>query len=80
MSGKMARSWDQTSFGTAGTPEALRSPPTGFRGTLPSAIVYAVPEFIWGIPVQSDRSLSASRMGVGVGLRTVPYNEEQSSI
>jgi hypothetical protein len=52
MSGKMARSWDQTSFGTTGTPEALRSPPMASREPPPSAIVYAVPEFIWGIPVE----------------------------
>jgi len=51
MSGKMARSWNQTSFGTAGTPEAPRTT-YGFPGTPPSAIVYAVPEFIWGIPVE----------------------------
>jgi hypothetical protein len=31
MPGKMARSRDQTSFGTAGTPEALRSPPMASR-------------------------------------------------
>src|SRR5260370_552513 len=32
MPGKMARSPDRTSFGTAGTPEALRSPPMASRG------------------------------------------------
>src|SRR6266516_3040013 len=52
MPGKRARSRDQTSFGTAGTPEALRSPPMGFPGTPPSAIVQPVPEFIWEMSVK----------------------------
>ncbi len=47
MPGKTARSPDQTSFGTAGTPEATAQPTCGFPGTPPSAIVYTVPEFIW---------------------------------
>ena len=55
MPGKMARSRDQTSFGTAGTPEALRSPPMGFPGTPPSAIVQPVPEFIWEMSAISSR-------------------------
>jgi hypothetical protein len=38
-----AKSADQTSLGTTGTPGALRR----FRGTPPSAIVRAVPEFLW---------------------------------
>jgi len=47
MPGKTARSRDQTSFGTAGTPEATAQPTCGFPGTPPSAIVHTVPEFIW---------------------------------
>jgi hypothetical protein len=47
MPGKTARSPDQTSFGTAGTPEATAQPTCGFPETPPSAIVHTVPEFIW---------------------------------
>ena len=49
---KRAKSADQKSLGTPGTTEtagALRRPPRGLRGTPPSAIVRAVPEFIWGM-------------------------------
>ena len=56
MTRKRAKSADQTSFGTprmTETPRALRSPPVGFRGTPPSAIVYAVLEFIWGMSVKT---------------------------
>src|ERR1035437_3479971 len=52
MTRKSIKSADQTSFGTPGTtetPEAVRSPPMELRGNPPSAIVYAVPEFIWGM-------------------------------
>ena len=51
MPGKTARSRDQTSFGTAGTPEATAQPTCGFPGTPPSAIVLTVPEFIWEMSV-----------------------------
>jgi hypothetical protein len=34
---------------TAGTPEDTAQPTYGFPGTPPSAIVHAVPEFIWGM-------------------------------
>ena len=52
MPGKTARSRDQTSFGTAGTPEATAQPTCGFPGTPPSAIVHTVPEFIWEMSVK----------------------------
>ena len=57
MPGKTARSRDQTSFGTAGTPEATAQPTCGFPGTPPSAIVHTVPEFIWEMSVQTPFSL-----------------------
>jgi hypothetical protein len=34
---------------TVGTPEDTAQPTYGFPGTPPSAIVHAVPEFIWGM-------------------------------
>jgi hypothetical protein len=42
------------SFGTTGTPRALRSPPVAARLWLPGNpavcyIVHAIPEFIWGM-------------------------------
>jgi len=47
MSGKMAILPGRTSFGTVGTPGGgLCSPACRFRGTPPSAIVYADAEFI----------------------------------
>jgi hypothetical protein len=58
---KRAKSADQTSFGTLvtlvtlvtpETPEALCSPPGASREPRRLAIVYAVPEFIWGMSVQ----------------------------
>jgi hypothetical protein len=52
MQTKRAKSADQTLSVTVGmtkTPGALRKPAGAFRGTPPSAIVYAVPEFIWGM-------------------------------
>jgi len=45
----------------AQTPEALRSLPTGFAGTLPSAIVHTVPEFIWRMSVKFIAALAAVR-------------------
>ena len=51
-----AKSADQASLrtpGTTETPGAMRSPPRGLRGTPPSAIVYAVPQFIWGMSVET---------------------------
>ena len=57
MTRKIAKSADQTLFGTPGTtetPGALQQPACGFRGTPPSAIVYAVPEFIWGMSGKFD--------------------------
>ncbi len=56
MTRKRAKSADQTSLETPGTTEtagALRRPPRGLRGTPPSAIVRAIPEFIWGISAQT---------------------------
>ena len=56
MTRKRAKSADQTSFGTPRMTEAagaLRKTACGFRGTPPSAIVYAVPEFIWGMSVET---------------------------
>src|SRR5713101_8980080 len=48
---KMARSRDQTSFGTAGTPEALRSPPMASRE--PRRLLSSTPfRVIWGMSVQ----------------------------
>jgi hypothetical protein len=53
MSGKMARSRDQTSLGTAGTPKALRSPPMASREPRRLLSSTPFPEFIWGISVQA---------------------------
>jgi hypothetical protein len=56
MTRKRAKSEAQTSFGTPGTTEtsgAPAQPAYGFPGILPTAIVYAVPEFTWGMSVQS---------------------------
>ncbi len=53
---KRAKSADQTSLGTPWTTEtagALRKSASGLRGTPPSAIVRAVPEFIWGMSAGS---------------------------
>ena len=41
--------WDARDDGNAGS---TAQPVCGFRGTPPSAIVYAVPEFIWGMSDQ----------------------------
>ena len=52
MTRKSTKSAERTSFGTPWTTEtlgALHSPPVAFRGTPPFAIVYAVPQFIWGM-------------------------------
>ena len=52
MTRKMAKSAERTSFGTPGTmetPENTAQPACGLRGAPPSAIVYAVPQFIWGM-------------------------------
>ena len=38
--------WDAEDDGNAGS---TAQPACGFRGTPPSASVYAVPEFIWGM-------------------------------
>jgi len=57
MPGKTARSPDQTSFGTAGTPEATAQPTCGFPGTPPSAIVHTVPEFIWEMSAKEAGAL-----------------------
>ena len=49
------KSAERTSFGTprtTETPGALRSPPVAYGEPPPSAIVYAVPEFIWGMSVK----------------------------
>jgi hypothetical protein len=56
----MARSRDQTSFGTAGTPEVLRSPPTASRE--PRRLLSSTPfqsssgecRFIWLVRVHSE--------------------------
>jgi hypothetical protein len=56
MTRKKAKSVDQTSLGTPGTtetPGALPSPPVAYGEPPPSAIVYAVPQFIWGMSAQS---------------------------
>ncbi len=42
---------DQTTLGTPGTTETAGALLGGLRGTAPSAIVCAVPEFIWGMSV-----------------------------
>ena len=52
MTRKKAKSVDQTSFGTprmTETPGNTAQSACGFRGTLPSAIVYPVPQLIWGM-------------------------------
>ena len=45
--------WDAEDDGNAAS---TAQPACGFRGTPPSAIVYAVPEFIWGM---SDKTMTA---------------------
>jgi hypothetical protein len=55
MTSKRAKSVDQTSCATTQTPSTLGSLAHDFRELPPSAIVYAVSEFIWGMPVTSDR-------------------------
>lgn len=55
MTRKRAKSADQTSFEspeTTETPRALRSPFVASRKPLPTAIIYAVTEFIWKMSVQ----------------------------
>ena len=51
MPGKMARSPDRTSFGTAGNARSTAQPAHGYRGAPPSGIVHAVPGFIWRMSV-----------------------------
>src|SRR5712692_6757658 len=52
MPGKKARSRDQTVVRDRWNAGSTAQPAYGFPGTPPSAIVHAVPEFIWGM---SDR-------------------------
>ncbi len=59
MTRQRAKSADQTSLETPGTAGALRSPPRGLRETPPSAMVRAVPEFIWGMTDQTASSVGS---------------------
>ena len=60
MTRKRAKSADQTSFGDAGdhgNAGSTAQSASGLRGTPPSAIVYAVPEFIWGMSAKERAEL-----------------------
>jgi hypothetical protein len=54
MPDRMARSPDRTSFSTAETPEALRSPSITCREPRRLLSIHAVPEFIWRMSVGGD--------------------------
>ena len=72
--------WDAGDDGNAG---GTAQPACGFWGTLPSATVYAVPEFIWGMSVEErfdpqsviERELVERLAGIFWRIRRIPRLE-----
>ena len=63
MTSKSAKSANQTSFAATETPGTLHSLLVASGSPPPSAIVYAVPEFIcWGMPVEIKVRMQTARL------------------
>jgi Raf kinase inhibitor-like YbhB/YbcL family protein len=56
------------SFLTAGTPEALRSPPMATREVPPFAIIHPVPEFIRGMSASNQGRGTMNRVALGAAV------------